>query len=50
MSTSAERKAAGQTHARGFGAARASLRPTPNYTGCSYVAIVDAASGSLLTN
>ena len=27
-----------------------SPRPTPNYTGCSYVVIVDAASGSLLTN
>jgi len=27
-----------------------SPRPTPNYTGCSYVAIVEAASGSLLTN
>ena len=27
-----------------------SSRPTPNYTGCSYVVIVDAASGSLLTN
>jgi ABC-type Fe3+-hydroxamate transport system substrate-binding protein len=24
--------------------------PTPNYTGCSYIYIVDAASGSLLTN
>jgi hypothetical protein len=28
----------------------ASPRPTPTYTECSYVAIVDAASGSLLTN
>ena len=27
-----------------------SPRPTPNYTGCSFVYIVDAASGSLLTN
>jgi hypothetical protein len=27
-----------------------SPRATPDYTGCSYVAIVDAASGSLLTN
>ena len=25
-------------------------QPTPNYTGCSYIYIVDAASGSLLTN
>jgi hypothetical protein len=28
---------------------RNSPRPTPNYTGCSYVFIVDAASGSLMT-
>jgi hypothetical protein len=28
----------------------ASPRPTPNYTGCSYVAIMDAESGTLVTS
>jgi hypothetical protein len=28
----------------------ATPRPTPTYTGCSYVAIVDAKSGTLVTN
>jgi hypothetical protein len=32
------------------GGYEASPRPTPTHTGCSYVAIVDAESGGLVTN